>query len=217
MKIWYNSTQIEVAWQDLLAFASTDHPPSSLVLHDLVDLTRQYLQNRMDQLYAQLIPALKAKQLESFRRIAHQFVAASQDTERILATHSAFLLGNWIQSARAMARTEAERQLFELNARNQITLWGPTGQIVDYAMKQWSGVVGDYCLPRWQLFFDTCAKAMEEAKPMNMDRFRERLFKMVEHPFQTQTKRYPTEGQGDAVSVSSELYAKWVDGKYDAQ
>ena len=29
--------------------------------------------------------------------------------------------------------------MFEYNARNQITLWGPNGEIVDYANKQWAG------------------------------------------------------------------------------
>ncbi|KIJ26768.1 glycoside hydrolase family 89 protein [Sphaerobolus stellatus SS14] len=33
-----------------------------------------------------------------------------------------------------------------------ITLWGPTGQINDYASKQWTGLVETYYLPRWQLF-----------------------------------------------------------------
>jgi hypothetical protein len=32
-----------------------------------------------------------------------------------------------------------EKQLYEYNARNQITLWGPHGEIVDYANKQWAG------------------------------------------------------------------------------
>ena len=35
----------------------------------------------------------------------------------------------------------------------QVTLWGPRGEIADYASKQWNGLIGDYYLPRWQLFF----------------------------------------------------------------
>jgi hypothetical protein len=31
--------------------------------------------------------------------------------------------------------------LYEYNARNQITLWGPLGEIVDYANKQWAGAL----------------------------------------------------------------------------
>lgn len=175
-------------------------------------MTRQYLQNRIDQLYSELISALKSKDLGSFRPIAQQFIEAIQDTERILATHSSFLLGTWLRSARAMGSTQAERQLFEINARNQITLWGPTGQIVDYAMKQWSGVVGDYCLPRWQLFIDVCVKSMVDGKPINMERFREKLFKEVENPFQLHAKSYSTEVKGNAVVVSKELYGKWING-----
>jgi hypothetical protein len=34
-----------------------------------------------------------------------------------------------------------EKQWYEYNARNQITLWGPRGEIVDYANKQWAGMV----------------------------------------------------------------------------
>ena len=30
------------------------------------------------------------------------------------------------------------------NARNILTLWGPTGQINDYAKKEWGGLVRDY-------------------------------------------------------------------------
>ena len=33
-----------------------------------------------------------------------------------------------------------EKQLYEYNARNQITLWGPRGEIIDYANKQWAGM-----------------------------------------------------------------------------
>lgn len=33
-----------------------------------------------------------------------------------------------------------EKKLYEYNARNQITLWGPRGEIVDYANKQWAGM-----------------------------------------------------------------------------
>ena len=79
--------------------------------------------------------------------------------------------------SKALATTDAESRLYEFNARNQITLWGPDGgfifldiflcpnsnlhfldmsfckanplgQILDYAGKQWSGMVSDYYIPR---------------------------------------------------------------------
>lgn len=46
---------------------------------------------------------------------------------------------------------------YEYSARNQLTLWGPTGQISDYASKSWAGLVSTYYLPRWQMFVNYCA------------------------------------------------------------
>ncbi|KAI7261276.1 hypothetical protein KC345_g9806 [Hortaea werneckii] len=44
---------------------------------------------------------------------------------------------------------------YEYNTRNQITLWGPHGEIPDYASKQWGGLIGSYYLPRWEMFVDS--------------------------------------------------------------
>jgi hypothetical protein len=46
----------------------------------------------------------------------------------------------------------------------QLTLWGPNGEILDYASKQWSGMVADYYYPRWKLFFDTLEACLENGK-----------------------------------------------------
>jgi alpha-N-acetylglucosaminidase len=34
----------------------------------------------------------------------------------------------------------------------QQTLWGPSGQISDYATKHWADLVRTYYYPRWALF-----------------------------------------------------------------
>ena len=46
--------------------------------------------------------------------------------------------------ARAWGQTAEEKNLMEFNARNLVTLWGPRGEIADYASKQWSGLIADY-------------------------------------------------------------------------
>ena len=60
------------------------------------------------------------------------FLDILEDLDRILATNKNFLLGPWLESAKALATNSQERKLYEFNARNQITLWGPDGQILDY-------------------------------------------------------------------------------------
>jgi alpha-N-acetylglucosaminidase len=47
---------------------------------------------------------------------------------------------------------------YEYSARNQITLWGPNGNINDYASKSWAGLVSTYYLPRWTMFVQYCAE-----------------------------------------------------------
>jgi len=77
-----------------------------------------------------------------------------KDIDILLSTEPQFLLGKWISAAKAAAADRrSSSALAEYNARNQITLWGPWGNILDYAAKQWSGLVSFYYLPRWRLFF----------------------------------------------------------------
>ena len=54
------------------------------------------------------------------------------DLDMLLASDSHFLLGTWIQAARANGVTDQEKDLMEFNARNQITLWGPNGEVNVY-------------------------------------------------------------------------------------
>jgi alpha-N-acetylglucosaminidase len=42
---------------------------------------------------------------------------------RIIGNSSGFLLGKWIKEARACGFTPAEKDLYEQNARDLITLW----------------------------------------------------------------------------------------------
>ena len=45
-----------------------------------------------------------------------------------------------------------EKQQFVYNMLNQLTLWGPHANIVDYAAKQWAGLMKDYYRARWSVF-----------------------------------------------------------------
>jgi alpha-N-acetylglucosaminidase len=75
--------------------------------------------------------------------------------DELLLTNDHFLLGNWLGAARRLSYGNGSYAAYlERNARNQITLWGPTGEINDYASKQWGGLVGGYYMSRWESFVD---------------------------------------------------------------
>jgi alpha-N-acetylglucosaminidase len=70
----------------------------------------------------------------------------------VLYTDTRFMLGPWLVAARARAGDDAEATSFEEQFRNQLTLWGPNGEILDYARKQWAGIIEPYYKQRWLLF-----------------------------------------------------------------
>ncbi|RMZ10805.1 hypothetical protein D0862_03116 [Hortaea werneckii] len=69
---------------------------------------------------------------------------------------------------------------YEYNARNQITLWGPRGEISDYGSKQWGGLIGSYYLPRWERFVDFTLNNNGSSGPAVADGRDEELVKELE-------------------------------------
>lgn len=122
------------------------------------------------------------------------------DLESILASGSNFLLGTWLAQAKNAAVDKTESHLYEYNARNQITLWGPNGEIRDYANKQWSGVVADYFKPRWALFLQALEKALIQKVRFNVTEIDRKMFLQVERPFTFSRTLYPVEAKGTYAS-----------------
>ena len=137
------------------------------------------------------------------------FLDSLKDLETILTTNENFLLGRWLKSAKALATNKQERKLYEFNARNQLTLWGPDGEILDYAGKQWSGMFQDYYIPRWQLFFKSLETSLVKGTRFNQTRFINKFKKVLGKPFCLSTKSYPVKPSGDAVDIAVKLYQKW--------
>jgi alpha-N-acetylglucosaminidase len=67
--------------------------------------------------------------LQCFRSAGSDLIELLEDLEMLLASDKHFLLGTWIRDARNRGHTVAEKNLMEYNARNQVTLWGPTGEV----------------------------------------------------------------------------------------
>lgn len=206
---WYNLTLIDDVLHDLLIVADNEVANNRLYNLDLVDVTRQMIQNKIDILYERLVAAYHAKNLRLVKVCIGLFGELMNDLETILKSHDHFLLGKWLNRASAMATNRLERQSYRFNALNQITLWGPTGQIVDYAMKQWSGMISDYCMPRWQIFFDAIVESLTKNKKYNERKVREKIFRDAEEPFGVSNKEYSCEANGDTVTLAREIYEKW--------
>lgn len=207
---WYNISDIYTSWSKFLqANATIPNTHYNMYKHDLVDITRQFLQVSSDYIYINLVDSFKQKQIQRFLNLSQMMINILDDMESILSTHESYLLGPFLENAKRWASTADEKAQFEFNARNQITLWGPSGEIVDYATKQWSGVVKDFFKPRWELFLNQLKICLNSGKPFNNSQFANMVLTEVEKPFNYQKKRYPTLPHGNTYNISEQIFMKW--------
>jgi alpha-N-acetylglucosaminidase len=164
--ITYDPSAVVSAWKLLLKATRSEPSLWNNVAYafDLADVTRQVLANAFVPLYTDFLSsALPQPSMRSFAA-GRKLVNLLDSLDRLLnAAHPAFHLSTWLDAARTSASTAAAgnasaAQLYSYDARNQLTLWGPDGEISDYASKQWAGLVGGYYLPRWQKFVDAYVK-----------------------------------------------------------
>mgnify|MGYP002512361529 FL=1 len=77
----------------------------------------------------------------------------------LLATHPDYSLEMWVDYARSHGADEAKKDQYEANAKRLITTWG--GWQEDYAARFWAGLVGDYYIPRIQIYAAEGAEAVD--------------------------------------------------------
>ena len=78
-----------------------------------------------------------------------------------------------------------------------------------YSGKQWSGLVTDYYVPRWKLFFKQLESSIISRTAFDEEFFRETFLETQGRPFCENTKSYPTNPSGDTIEIAKELYSKW--------
>ncbi|KAI6024233.1 glycoside hydrolase family 89 protein [Pisolithus marmoratus] len=138
--------------------------------YDLVDITRQLLANRFIEIYQSLITVYNSSTSteDDVSRVAVFLQQLLSDLDRVLLTNSHFLFSKWIGAAKAWSSGNATISSYlEYNARNQISLWGPTGQINDYASKQWGGLVSGYYARRWGSFVQYLVETKKDGMAYN--------------------------------------------------
>lgn len=204
----YDPMQLVKAW-DLFMKAADTLKASDGFRYDLVDVTRQVLANYASPLQQAFARAYRDGDKKTFDALATRYLTLIDDMDRLLATRSDFLLGPWLASARSWGQTPTEKDRYEFNARDLITLWGDKDSpLHDYACRQWSGMLSGFYKPRWEHFFayvDTC---MEARQPVDIVSFDNHI-KDWEWQWVHGHETYPLTPTGDAVEVAGSLYEKY--------
>lgn len=173
--------------------------------YDLVDVVRQTLSDRGNELHKEVIRAYREKQKETFRKLSRQFLDLIKMQDELLATRPEFMVGRWLEQARKIAPDEAGKQLNEWNARTQITTWGNrtaanNGGLRDYAHKEWNGILRDFYYPRWEAYFNVLEKRLQGEKVEDIDWYAQ------EEPWTRLQNLYPSRAQGDVVETAQRIY-----------
>jgi len=177
--------------------------------YDLVDVTRQVMANYALPVQRKIVAAYRNKDLTTFKTERSKFIQLIDDMDRLLATRKDFMLGPWVSAARQWGTNPAEKALYEMNAKDLITLWGDAkSPLNEYACRQWSGLLTDFYKPRWQLFFTRAEQSLKQQSDFNTGLFKEEVSNW-EWKWVNQRKDYPTKPQGNPVDVALEMYQKY--------
>jgi alpha-N-acetylglucosaminidase len=154
----YQPSVLVEAWNMIFEAAATngDLWNNPAYQYDMVDITRQVFANNFNDIYTSLITAYTGPSPTNatLSAIGKNMTSLLTTLDSVLSTNPAFSLSTWLSAARGASTNTTLQNFYEYDARNQITLWGPTGEINDYASKSWGGLVSGYYILRWQMFVE---------------------------------------------------------------
>ena len=204
-RIQYKQEELKSACSDLLN-CSDKLKNRDTYQYDVVDITHQYLMGVSENYYNNLIADFKSRNLAEFEISSKKFLELIKDLDALMGTRQEFLLGKWIQDARNIAPTEAEKNLFEQNARMLLTTWG-YGQahveLNDYAHREWSGLIGSLYYDRWKIFIDDMSAQLKGQKHIEFD------YSKLEEDWTKQTNKSSTVTNGNSVEMSKIMFEKY--------
>ena len=148
-----------------------------------------------------LVAPSAAGDAKAMRAAADEFLQLLLDMDELLATRREFLLGRWLADARRWGETEAERARLQWNARRVLTCWGSGGHTLDYARKEWSGMISDFYHERWRRRLDAEIAAISEERPLDVKALDKQL-RQRDLDWSARRDSLPTEPRGDAIALA---------------
>lgn len=206
---YYSNRDFIPAWKYMIA-ASDKLGGSNGFQYDLVDVTRQALSNYGTALHRQLCYTYFAGDVEMYRVLCRRFLDLIADMDELLGTREEFLLGKWLEEAKEWGTDEAEKKLYERNAKNLVSIWGrkDVADISDYSCRHWNGLMYSYYRGRWAEFFEMTAEALEKGEKWDAKSFydyiREWGWNWVASP-----EQFTAKPKGSPVELSKKMFEKY--------
>ena len=200
-------TNMAAAWKHLLN-AADEFSSVDTYRFDLVQVARHCLSGYASDLQHQIAAAFQEKDAVAFEGASKRFTDLLRDIDTLLATREDFLLGRWLEDAKRWGTTEAEKARLEWNARRVLTLWGETPVIDDYAHKEWSGMISDFYLPRWERALRQAKEDLRQGNAFDPEAF-DREIRPWMRQWSDGQEAYPDRPHGDSIEVARRLWKKY--------
>lgn len=206
MSNYYDPTSTEDAARLMLQVADK-YKGNNNFEYDLVDIVRQALSDRGRIVYNRAVADFKSFDKKAFQKDSQEFLDLLLLQDKLLGTRKEFRVGNWIEKARNLGNNEAEKNLYEWNARVQITTWGnrfsaDNGGLRDYAHKEWNGILKDFYYKRWAAYWQTLTDVLDGKPMVNLDYY------AMEEPWTKITDTYSSKPEGDCIETAHEVFDK---------
>lgn len=141
---------------------------SNALAFDRANVRRQVLDNMAGPAIGRFEDAYRKSDREGMIEARDNFLSLMDSLTVVLRSRPEFSMDRWVGDARSWGVTEEQKDYYETNARTLITVWG--SNLLDYAARDFDGLVEDYYKPRWQMFFDEMIDAFDEGRePEDLD------------------------------------------------
>lgn len=199
----YNAADLQPALTELLEVAPALRNTASY-RYDLTDVARQVIANEGRRLLPEIKAAYEAKNSAQFHSLTAEWMRDMDLQDNLVGTNEYFLLGRWLSYLPPWEVTPSERSMVNYDARSILTTWGDRSaserELHEYASKDWAGLIRDYYIPRWQIFFASLDTAMKtNMPPAKIDWY------AFGDKFNRSTKEYSAQPSGDTYAAAMRI------------
>ena len=207
------NTSLSVAWTALMR-SIPELGGVGLFRFDLVDVARAVIAQSFATQFAKYNTAFTKRDQHETTLLSKTLLSTIDDYDQLLSSNEHFMVGRWIEWARNSVPNAsiALQNHLEFNARNQITLWGPHGEINDYAKKEWGGLVSSYYKKRYELLFSMVDQVLQQGNgsKWNQNTYQANVLTQVELPWSNDTTSFPSQPEHDLLEIIGALHDKYV-------
>ena len=209
------AAELALAWRELVAYAedASGGDPGALrpaLAFDLVDLGRQVLGDAAVAPITAALEAFAAGDAERFESASARALELMADLDELLATHTGFLLGAWLESAGARGGDDVERAAIMAGARALVTHFGPIGSpLRDWGGRAWAGLVSAFHRERWRRLFESLSASLSTGAAFDGAAFDAELA-AFEREWAARTNPFSAVPMGAPLEVARALADTWV-------